>query len=166
MEGKKEDLTAAEKKAAIEEIDRQLAELDESPDKPDKQQNFITVKNGKCIPAKEFKPIRAVTAAELDKMDIPPIEWIVNKILPVGLSMIGAPSKYYKSYMALGLCIAICNGMKFLDFDCNLIWKVQKGDPKTDSIKFLVRMGKSLIICISLQEQMSWGVLETGLKNR
>lgn len=51
-------------------------------------------------------------------MDIPPIDWIVKEILPVGLSMIGAPSKYYKSYMALGLCVAICNGSKFLDFDC------------------------------------------------
>lgn len=50
-------------------------------------------------------------------MDIPPIEWLVKKILPLGLSMIGAPSKYYKSYMALGLCIAVCNGTKFLDFD-------------------------------------------------
>lgn len=50
-------------------------------------------------------------------MDIPPIEWLTEKILPIGLSMIGAPSKYYKSYMALGLCIAICNGTKFLDFD-------------------------------------------------
>lgn len=66
---------------------------------------------------KEFKPIRAVTAAELKEMDIPPIEWIVEKILPVGISMIGAPSKYYKSYMALGLCIAICSGTKFLGFD-------------------------------------------------
>ena len=35
MEGEKKELTSAEKKAAIEEIDRQLAELDESPDKPD-----------------------------------------------------------------------------------------------------------------------------------
>lgn len=68
-------------------------------------------------PEREFKPIKAVTAAELAKMDIPPIEWLVNEILPVGLSMIGAPSKYYKSYMALGLCIAICNGTKFLSFD-------------------------------------------------
>lgn len=76
-------------------------------------------KNGKVVPKKEFKPIRAVTAAELDKMDIPAIEWIVEKILPVGLSMIGAPSKYYKSYMALGLCVAICNGGKFLDFNCH-----------------------------------------------
>ena len=66
---------------------------------------------------REFKPIRAVTAAELAKMDIPPIEWLVNEILPVGLSMIGAPSKFYKSYMALDLCISICNGTKFLSFD-------------------------------------------------
>ena len=73
---------------------------------------------GEARPLKEFKPIRAVTAAELDRMDIPPIEWIVKKILPVGLSMIGAPSKYYKSYMALGLCVAVCNGAKFLDFNC------------------------------------------------
>lgn len=50
-------------------------------------------------------------------MNIPAIEWIINKVLPVGLSMIGAPSKYYKSYMALGLCCAICNGGRFLDFD-------------------------------------------------
>ncbi len=72
---------------------------------------------GVARPVKEFKPIKAVTAAELSKMDIPPIEWLVNEILPIGLSMIGAPSKYYKSYMALGLCIAICNGAKFLSFD-------------------------------------------------
>ena len=72
---------------------------------------------GVSRPVKQFKPIRAVTAAELAKMDIPPIEWLVNEILPVGLLMIGAPSKYYKSYMALGLCIAICNGAKFLSFN-------------------------------------------------
>lgn len=65
-----------------------------------------------------FKPIQTVTALELDEMDIPPIEWLVDKILPVGLSMLGAPSKYYKSYMALDLCIRICNGSKFLGFDC------------------------------------------------
>lgn len=78
------------------------------------------VDRGGTRPMKEpFKPIQAVTAAELDRMDIPPIEWIVDRILPVGLSMIGAPSKYYKSYMALDLCIAICNGAKFLDYDCS-----------------------------------------------
>ena len=82
------------------------------------QRKWTTVKDGKIIPSKEFNPIRAVTAAELDKMEIPPIEWIVNGILPVGLSMIVAPSKYYKSYMALGLCVDICKGRKFLGFAC------------------------------------------------
>lgn len=52
-------------------------------------------------------------------MDIAPIEWIVKQILPVGLALLGAPSKYYKSYMALGLCYSICGGKKFLDFDSN-----------------------------------------------
>lgn len=75
--------------------------------------------NGAARPLKEFKPIKPITAAELDKLDIPPIEWLVDKILPIGLSMIGAPGKYYKSYMALGLCVAICNGSNFLGFDCN-----------------------------------------------
>lgn len=46
-----------------------------------------------------------------------PIDWLVDKILPVGLSILGAPSKYYKSYMALGLCVAICQGAKFLGYD-------------------------------------------------
>ena len=63
------------------------------------------------------KPLKAITAAELQYMIIPEIEWIVHKILPIGLSMLGAPSKYYKSYMSLGLCCAICNGDKFLGFD-------------------------------------------------
>lgn len=51
-------------------------------------------------------------------MDIAPIDWLVKEILPIGLSILGAPSKYYKSYMALGLCVAICQGTKFLGFDC------------------------------------------------
>lgn len=86
---------------------------------PEPARSLPTVKDGKIVPGKQIKPLTAVSAAELSKMEIPPIEWIVDKILPVGLSMIGAPSKYYKSYMALGLCIAICNGEKFLNFDTN-----------------------------------------------
>jgi hypothetical protein len=73
--------------------------------------------SGISRPVKEFKPIKAITAKELAEMDIPPIEWIVRGILPVGLLMIGAPSKYYKSYMALGICVSVCNGEKFLGFD-------------------------------------------------
>lgn len=38
-----------------------------------------------------------------------PIDWLVDKILPVGLSILGAPSKYYKSYMALFGLVSLCN---------------------------------------------------------
>lgn len=62
--------------------------------------------------------LKAITAAELMKADIPPIEWLIEKLLPVGLGMIGAPSKYYKSYMALGMCNCICLGREFLKHGC------------------------------------------------
>ena len=78
----------------------------------------VVCDGGPARPLKEFKPIKAITAAELDELDIQPIDWLVKDILPVGLAILGAPSKYYKSYMALGLCIAICQGGKFLHFDC------------------------------------------------
>ena len=83
------------------------------------KRGLTTVKGGVIQPKKSFKPITAVTAAELEDLDIPPIEWLVNNLLPVGLSMIGAPSKYFKSYMALGLCVAICDNSKFLGFNTN-----------------------------------------------
>ena len=73
---------------------------------------------GKTRPVKEFKPIEAITAADLDKLELKPIEWLVKDILPTGLSILGAPSKYFKSYMALDLCISICQGSTFLGFDC------------------------------------------------
>lgn len=75
-----------------------------------------------------------------------PIDWLVDKILPVGLSILGAPSKYYKSYMALGLCVAICQGAKFLGFDCT----------KHDCLYF--DLG-----CFTVQFSVTkgWGVIKT-----
>ena len=107
----------ADIEAELEATRREIAEAYAHLDSPDKKMPVV-LDNGKFRTAKEIKPIKAITAAELDKMAIPPITWLVKDILPVGLSMIGAPSKYYKSYMALGLCLAICKGGKFLGFDC------------------------------------------------
>lgn len=99
----------------IADIDEQIRALEEE----ERAIKYPTATdNGKSRVIKGFKPIKAITAAELDELNIQPIEWLVREILPVGLSILGAPSKYYKSYMALGLCIAICNGAKFLGFDC------------------------------------------------
>ena len=51
-----------------------------------------------------------VAAAQLKEKEIPPVRWIVEDLLPVGLAMIAAPPKYYKSYMALDLSVAVAVG--------------------------------------------------------
>lgn len=122
MEGKKKTASGTEKEAALAELDRverELAELGPDPAlEADKKSNAVLDK-GKTRPLKEVKYPVAVSASELKKMEIPQIVWIVDRLLPVGVSMIGAPSKYFKSYMALGLCLAVCTGEKFLSFQCN-----------------------------------------------
>ena len=93
-----------------EQLRREIAELRQ-------QQAPVVCDNGKARPMKrEFQPIQAVTAAELDKMELPPVEWLVDNILTVGLAALGAPPKSYKSFMALDLCTAICTGTTFLGF--------------------------------------------------
>lgn len=53
--------------------------------------------------------------SELQKADIPPIKWIVKGLLPEGLSLLAAPSKYGKSWMMMQLCIAVAEGKPFLE---------------------------------------------------
>lgn len=105
------------------------------------RKHSVACDGGPARKVKEFKPITPITAAELDELEIQPIDWLVKDILPVGLSILGAPSKYYKSYMALGLCVAICQGATFLDLIAQnmrvyiSIWKVRNGARKIDLIK-------------------------------
>lgn len=68
--------------------------------------------------AKERKSIRADSAAELVAADIKPLEFMIPDLLPVGLSMLAAPPKFFKSYMALDMCIAVASGGKFLGRQC------------------------------------------------
>lgn len=64
------------------------------------------------------KPIQSINAKDLLKEYIAPLEYLVDKIIPaVGLAMLGAPSKYYKSYMCIDMGLCIAEGVKFLGFD-------------------------------------------------
>ena len=94
--------------AEIAEIDRQLAELDGKP----------VFDNGKFRQAKLVKPIHSISAKALLKEYIAPLEYLIDKIIPtIGLAMLGAPSKYYKSYMCIDMALCVAEGMKFLGFD-------------------------------------------------
>lgn len=61
------------------------------------------------------KPTLVLTSAsELMVKDIPPIDFLVDGLLPQGLALLAAPPKYGKSWMALDLCLAVASGADFL----------------------------------------------------
>lgn len=57
-----------------------------------------------------------ITAKELQGLDIPPLEFVVENFLPLGLMLLGAPPKSFKSYMCLDMALCICQGFDFLGF--------------------------------------------------
>lgn len=84
-----------------------------------KKKTQTTTKNGVIVPADPPASLNPITASELDKKEIKPIEWLVDYLLPFGLLLLSAPPKNFKSYMALQLCVAICSGGSFLGFKCS-----------------------------------------------
>ena len=56
------------------------------------------------------------SCAELQKIELPPICWVVQDILPEGLAIISAPSKYGKSYMVMHLAVAVAQGKQFFGY--------------------------------------------------
>lgn len=54
------------------------------------------------------------TAAELMRMDLPPTRWVVEKLLPVGLTLLAAKQKIGKSWWILCVLLAIALGGKAL----------------------------------------------------
>lgn len=60
-----------------------------------------------------------ITAADLQKKDIPPIKFIVERLLPVGLNILASPPKYGKSWMVLALCLAVAIRGRFLGYTTN-----------------------------------------------
>jgi RecA-family ATPase len=55
-----------------------------------------------------------ISARELQTLDIAPLEFIVDNFLPLGLGVLGAPAKSFKSYMCLDMTLCICKGFDFL----------------------------------------------------
>lgn len=95
-----------------------LAELERRRTEADAKKCQAVTDNGKTRPANTIKPFHSINARDLLKEYIAPLEYIVDKIIPaVGLAMLGAPSKYYKSYMCVDMGLCVAEGVKFLGFD-------------------------------------------------
>lgn len=57
-----------------------------------------------------------VSGKELMNLQLKPAEFVVENCLPLGLSVLGAPPKSFKSYMCLHMALCICQGKDFLGF--------------------------------------------------
>lgn len=62
----------------------------------------------------EYPVLKPITAAELQVKEMPELLWVVDSILPVGVCVLAAKPKRGKSFLALDLCLSICNGYDFL----------------------------------------------------
>lgn len=83
----------------------------------DAKQLELNIKTATLQARKQYATDKdSFAACDLVNETIEPVEWIVENLLPTGLAMLCAPSKYGKSWMVLQLCIAASEGNSFLNF--------------------------------------------------
>lgn len=70
-------------------------------------------------PTTASTPLDTITAADLQQKDLPPIKFIVDGLLSVGLNILASPPKYGKSWMVLDLGLAVASGGRFLGYMTN-----------------------------------------------
>lgn len=61
--------------------------------------------------------LETITARDLQVTELPPLAFIVEGILPQGLSILAAPSKYGKSWLSFDLCLSVAAGKPFLGYE-------------------------------------------------
>ena len=64
----------------------------------------------------EVPKLNTLNAAELFSMDIQPVEFIIEGLIPVGMVILASPPKYGKSYMCLDIALSVSMGSDFLGF--------------------------------------------------
>ena len=70
--------------------------------------------SGKICVLPKRKAWRPIRGDELEAMQIPEIQWVAKDLLPAGLAILASPPKYFKSFMAIHLCMCIASGERFL----------------------------------------------------
>lgn len=58
--------------------------------------------------------VQLVSGRELQKKDLPPIIYPIENMIPQGHTIVSAPFKYGKSWLALQMCLAVAQGSDFL----------------------------------------------------
>lgn len=55
----------------------------------------------------------SISALELERKDIPPIKWIIDGLLPQGLTLLAGAPKAGKSWLSLDICLSVANAEPF-----------------------------------------------------
>lgn len=63
--------------------------------------------------------LSVISAVDLQMKDIPPVKFAVDGLLPSGLNILAAPSKFGKSWMVLDMCLSVAAGKRFLGYATN-----------------------------------------------
>lgn len=67
----------------------------------------------------EIPELNLISAAELFSMDIKPVEFVIEGLVPVGLVLLASPPKYGKSWLCLDMALSVAMGRDFLGFKTN-----------------------------------------------
>ena len=68
---------------------------------------------------KEIPKLNMLNGAELQRMNYKPVEFVIEGLLPVGLTILASPPKYGKSWMCMNMALSVASGKDFLKFKVN-----------------------------------------------
>lgn len=68
----------------------------------------------KPVELKRSPDFQPYSVADLLKTDLPPLRWLVEGLIPEGLTLLAAPPKSGKSWWALDLSLSVARGLPFL----------------------------------------------------
>lgn len=71
------------------------------------------------VPPEAPPMLSTVSAVDLQKKTIPPIRWVVQDLIPAGLSILASPPKFGKSWAVLQMGLSVAYGGSFLGYRCN-----------------------------------------------
>lgn len=71
------------------------------------------------VPPEAPPMLSTVSAVDLQKKNIPPIRWVVQDLIPAGLSILASPPKFGKSWAVLQMGLSVAYGGSFLGYRCN-----------------------------------------------
>lgn len=67
----------------------------------------------------ETPKLNTLNGVELSLMDIKPVEFVIEGLVPVGLVLLASPPKYGKSWLCLDMALSVAMGRDFLGFKTN-----------------------------------------------